>query len=164
MRKYTEKHLTKSKIHLQNLPLDQSFIKIFSMFGHFLNSDNIRIQFKAVECMAYIFNHNWMNSRTTAGDFLTLTNVHEKLCKDICSQRTEILPAHDTDTKSTILAVRAQFYCTIIANCSCLRKKMWFRLFELCCIDIQTRKGIQLQLRTTNKLSQTDAKPFMLQT
>lgn len=126
---------------MQNLALDQSYIDLFSTLKHFLKSDHIRIRLETVESLSYIFNHKWISHQTTVDDGLSLTDIFEKLYADVYTNFPESLPADDMDKKSGDLAIRAQFHCSIVANCFCLRQENWFRLFELCCINVRIKKG-----------------------
>lgn len=120
--------------------MDQTFIGIFSTLKNFLKSENIRIQFETVESLTYIFNHKWLSDQVTADD-LSRTDILEKLYGDVCTSFPEVSPTDDIDKKSGDLAIQAQFHCSLVASCFCLRKENWFRLFELCCFSIQIRKG-----------------------
>lgn len=130
---------TKFTLYLQTFALDQSFIDIFSTLKHFLKSDDIRIQFEAVESLTHIFNHKWLKGQ--ADDNLTLTDILKQIHGDVRKYFPEISPTDDIDKKSSHLAIRAQFHCSIVASCFCLRNDNWFRLFELCCVNLQIKKG-----------------------
>lgn len=126
---------------------------MFATLKYFLKLDNIRIQFETVECLAYIFNQKWISGQATADDGLSLTGILGELYGDLCGNLPEISLEDDIDKKSGKLAVRVQFHCSIVANCFCLRNENWFRLFELCCVKMQIRKGklfsIEFRLKET---------------
>lgn len=133
--------INKILFHLQYFPLDQTFVIVFSSLKHFLKSDDIRIQFEAVASLTYIFNHRWISDEAAVGDGSSFTDILQSLYAAVRASFAESLAVDSLDKKSSDLAVRAQFHCSIVANCFCLRKENWFRLFELCCVSMQIRKG-----------------------
>lgn len=130
-----------TKFYLQDFPLDQSFVGMFKTLKYFLKSENIRIQFEAVRSLTYIFNQKWLSGQPTVDDGVSLTDILCQIYGDVSSNLPEISPEDDFDKKSSKLAVRVQFHCSIVASCFCLRRENWFRLFELCCVIMRIRKG-----------------------
>lgn len=114
---------------------------MFSKLKYFASSGDIRIQLEAIESLAYIFNRKWIHGQVAIDNGMQLINILQNLYTAIHTKLPGISQADDMDKKSGTLAIRAQFHCSIIAKCFCLRTENWFRLFELCCVDLQIRRG-----------------------
>lgn len=116
-------------------------LKICSFLMHFLRSEYFTIQIATVSCMTSIFDKRWLNCNNEDVNCLVVQQFHMDFVENLNINELLVTDESDIDRRACIASTCIQLYCTIVGKCYALRKKMWFRIIELCTQKLKLNEG-----------------------